>query len=101
MNETGKVEVVRLLLAAAAVGDQERTTSFRTNEVEKEETRNSYQPGVLKMPLEPEPLDCRNGDGMVDEEHRRPKGRLGEQHDGVTEQPSVVEELKSMERDDS
>src|SRR6266702_3361539 len=60
------------------------------NEVEKEEPRNPYQPGVLKMLLEPEPLDCRNGDGVVDEEQRRSLRRLCVFFDSICEQPTFT-----------
>src|SRR6185437_11672474 len=92
VHEAGKIEVVRLLLAAAAVRDEKRAPALRAHEVEEAKPRDPSEALVVEMASETVALDHGGRDRMVDEKQRSALRCFRESADRFGKQPLVVEQ---------
>jgi hypothetical protein len=81
VHEAREVEVVALLLAAAAVRDDERAASLDANEVEEPQPWNANERAPVEVPIQAETIERRDRDRMVDEEQGCASGCVGQDAD--------------------
>ena len=87
-----EIEVVALLLAPAAVRDNERAAPLEPDEVEEAQARDAHERRVVEETVEAEALERGDRHGMVDEEQRCPARGVREHLDRLGEQPAGCSE---------
>src|SRR5581483_5552139 len=99
VDEAREVEVEALLLAAAAVGEEEPAPAHERDEAEERLPRDPLEPLAEHGP-EPVPTDGGLGHGVVDEEQPLALRVPGEQLERRREQAAVAEELEAVQADE-
>src|SRR6266581_4253103 len=98
MDEARDVEIEGLLLAPAAVGDEECAVTHHRDKGEEVEPRDA--PDVFtERSVQAVLGERRDRDRVVDPE-KRPRA-LGENFDRLLEQGTILEELEAVQADDA